>query len=52
MTSLVTIIIKHHHPNPFKVFRPQRSVCLVAVSATGYHSATATVRASLWPALH
>ena len=46
--SLVTI----YHPIPAKVFRPQRSVCLVAVSATGYHSATATVRASLWPTLH
>ncbi|MDO5316659.1 MAG: hypothetical protein Q4F82_11235 [bacterium] len=42
----------HHHPNPVMVFRPQRSVCLVAVSATGYHSAAATVRASLWPTLH
>lgn len=39
-------------PIPAKVFRPQRSVCLVAVSATGYHSAAATVRASLWPTLH
>ena len=46
------LAVKPLIPSPAKVFRPQRSVCLVAVSATGYHSATATVRASLWPTLH
>ena len=48
----VGLLQTNSHPLPLEVFRPQRSVCLVAVSATGYHSATATVRASLWPTLH
>ena len=38
-TVLVKTNLKHLHPIPAKVFRPQRSVCLVAIIAKSQRDA-------------
>jgi len=38
--TLAVFFCYNFNPNPAKEFRPQRSVCLVAVSAPRYHSAS------------